>query len=56
MTQESLAERAELNIRTVQKIESGNINLLLTTVLRLGEALNCDDWRELLGKPGENNA
>jgi len=39
MTQETLAELADLNIRTVQKIEAGEINILLTTFLRLQKAL-----------------
>jgi transcriptional regulator with XRE-family HTH domain len=49
LTQEALAERVELNIRTVQKIEAGDVNLLLTTVLRLRSALKCP-WESLLGK------
>jgi len=40
-TQEKLAELTDLNIRTVQKIEACNINILLTTVLRLQKALGC---------------
>ena len=35
ITQEKLAELVDLNIRTVQKIEAGDVNILLTTVLRL---------------------
>jgi len=48
ITQERLAELADLNIRTVQKIEAGHINILLTTVLRIKESLRCD-WQQLLG-------
>ncbi|HKK19239.1 MAG TPA: helix-turn-helix transcriptional regulator [Opitutales bacterium] len=48
LTQEKLAERAQLAARTVQKIEAGEINILLTTTRRLREALKCD-WNELLG-------
>jgi len=44
-----LAELVDLNIRTVQKIEAGNVNILLTTVLRLRKALGCS-WDVLLGK------
>ncbi len=47
ITQERLAELAELNIRTVQKIEAGELNVLLTTVLRLQRALGCA-WEELM--------
>ena len=46
MTQERLAELTDLNIRTVQKIEAGEINILLTTVLRIREALDCA-WTKL---------
>jgi transcriptional regulator with XRE-family HTH domain len=41
MTQEKLAEVADLNIRTVQKIEAGHINILLTTLVRIQKALGC---------------
>ena len=41
MTQERLAELADLNIRTVQKIEAGDINILVTTLLRIQKALGC---------------
>ena len=47
MTQERLAELADLNLRTVQKIEAGNINILITTVLRIHKALQCP-WTRLL--------
>jgi len=48
ITQEKLAELVDLNIRTIQKIEAGHVNILLTTVLRLRKALSCS-WDELLG-------
>ena len=46
MTQEKLAELADLNIRTVQKIEAGNINILVTTLFRLQWVLGCE-WDRL---------
>jgi transcriptional regulator with XRE-family HTH domain len=49
ITQEKLAELVDLNIRTIQKIEAGHVNILLTTVLRLQKALGCG-WSDLLGK------
>jgi transcriptional regulator with XRE-family HTH domain len=49
ITQEKLAELVDLNIRTIQKIEAGHVNILLTTVLRLQKALGCS-WGDLLGK------
>jgi transcriptional regulator with XRE-family HTH domain len=48
LTQEQLAERADLNSRTVQKIEAGDITILVTTLVRLREALGCE-WKRLLG-------
>jgi transcriptional regulator with XRE-family HTH domain len=45
---EQLAELVDLNIRTVQKIEAGNINILLTTLLRIQRALKCH-WNKLVG-------
>jgi len=47
ITQEKLAEQAELNIRTLQKIEAGQTNILITTAARLQKALACD-WDSLM--------
>jgi transcriptional regulator with XRE-family HTH domain len=47
VTQEHLAERADLNIRTLQKIEAGQTNILVTTAKRLRDALGCP-WDSLL--------
>lgn len=47
LTQEKLAELATLNIRTVQKIEAGELNVLITTAIRLQRALKCS-WDSLL--------
>lgn len=47
ITQEKLAELVQINPRTVQKIEAGKINILLTTVLRLQKALGCP-WNDLM--------
>jgi transcriptional regulator with XRE-family HTH domain len=49
LTQEKLAELVDLNIRTIQKIEAGDVNILLTTVVRLRSALKCP-WESLLGR------
>jgi len=48
MTQAKLAELVDLNIRTIQKIEAGHINMLVTTAMRIQKALNCP-WEDLLG-------
>lgn len=47
MTQEELAEVTGLHLRTVQKIEAGEINILITTVQKLQRALKCA-WGKLL--------
>jgi len=46
-TQEKLAELTDLNIRTVQKIEAGETNILITTAARIQKALACD-WNKLV--------
>ena len=47
ITQEKLAELADLNIRTLQKIEAGQTNILLTTAARLQKAVGCE-WDDLV--------
>jgi transcriptional regulator with XRE-family HTH domain len=47
ITQEKLAELAHLNIRTVQKIEAGQTNILITTAKRIQIAIGCT-WESLL--------
>ena len=47
LTQEKLAELADLHLRSLQKIEAGEINLLVTTVFRIKRALKCS-WDRLL--------
>ena len=47
ITQEKLAELADLNIRTIQKIEAGQTNILITTAARIQNALACD-WNKLM--------
>jgi transcriptional regulator with XRE-family HTH domain len=41
ISQQQLAERADLNIRNVQRIEAGEINVILATAVRIGQALGC---------------
>ena len=41
LTQQQLAEFADLNIRNVQRIEAGEIDVLLTTTVRIRKALDC---------------
>jgi transcriptional regulator with XRE-family HTH domain len=50
ITQERLAEMVALHPRTIQKIEAGKVNILLTTVIRFQRALRCS-WDTLHGKP-----
>lgn len=41
ITQQQLAEMADLNIRNVQRIEAGESDVLLTTAVRISKALGC---------------
>jgi DNA-binding XRE family transcriptional regulator len=41
LTQEKLAELADLAPRTIQKIEAGQLDILVTTIHRLQQALHC---------------
>ena len=41
ITQEKLAELVDLNLRTIQKIEAAEINILVTTAMRIQKALDC---------------
>jgi transcriptional regulator with XRE-family HTH domain len=46
-TQEKLAEKAEIATRNLQKIEGGEINILVTTAFRIQLALHCS-WKRLM--------
>lgn len=48
LTQEVLAEKTDLNPRTIQKIEAGHIQILVLTMARLQAAIGCS-WTALLG-------
>jgi transcriptional regulator with XRE-family HTH domain len=41
ITQQQLAEGTGLNIRTIQRIEAGQTNILITTMLKLILAIGC---------------
>lgn len=47
LTQEELAESAQIATRNLQKIEAGEINILATTVFRIQLALQCS-WKRLM--------
>lgn len=47
LTQQQLAEFADLNIRNVQRIEAGQIDILLSTTARIRKALGCS-WEKLI--------
>lgn len=49
ITQEKLAENADLNVRTLQKIEAGSTNILITTAIRIRRAVGCP-WDNLFGR------
>lgn len=41
LTQEQVAEKIEISLRNMQRIEAGEINPLATTLIRLRKALGC---------------
>jgi transcriptional regulator with XRE-family HTH domain len=41
ISQQQLAELADLNIRSFQRIEAGEVDVLLSTFVRIAEALGC---------------
>lgn len=47
LTQEGLAEAAELDPRALQKIEAGEVDSQISTLARLQHALVCD-WDAIL--------
>lgn len=47
MTQERLAELSELHLRSLQKIEAGEKNVLTTTLRRIHRSLGCS-WDDLM--------
>jgi hypothetical protein len=44
-----LAELSELHYRSVQKIEAGEMAIVVPTLHRIRDALKCD-WSDLLGR------
>jgi len=55
VTQEELAERVNLHARSIQKIERGEHDLLLTTVVRIQAGLGCP-WDNVLGPAAKRPA
>jgi len=47
LTQDKLAELANLSTRNLQKVEAGQINILVTTAIRIQLALRCP-WKRLM--------
>ena len=47
LTQDRLAELAEISTRNLQKVEAGELNILLTTIVRVQLALKCP-WKKLM--------
>jgi transcriptional regulator with XRE-family HTH domain len=49
ISQQQLAELADLNIRSLQRIEAGEVDVLLTTVVRIRKALG-SPWEQIVPK------
>ena len=50
LTQEALAERIAMDVKDVQKIEAGEVNITFRTLVRLADALGCS-LGELVAPP-----
>lgn len=48
MTQEELAERASINVRTIQRIESGEVDSRLYTITVIANALEVEEHGRLV--------
>jgi len=49
ITQEKLSELANLDIRSLQRFEAAEMNIVLTSLINVRKALGCK-WDELLPK------
>jgi transcriptional regulator with XRE-family HTH domain len=47
LTQEQLAELSSISTRNLQKVEAGQINILVTTAIRIQLGLGCP-WKRLM--------
>ena len=47
LTQERLAELADLSLRNIQRVEAGELNVLMTAVVRIHRALGCSPGKLL---------
>jgi transcriptional regulator with XRE-family HTH domain len=47
LTQEKLAELAGISTRNLQKVEAGELNILVTTAMRIQLGLRCP-WKRLM--------
>lgn len=47
LTQQKLAELSEISTRNLQKVEAGELNILLTTAIRIQIGLKCA-WNRLM--------
>ena len=50
LTQEALAERIAMDVKDVQRIEAGEVNITFRTLVRLADALGCS-LGELVAPP-----
>ena len=51
LTQEEAADRAGIDYKRWQRLESGAVNATLRTLLRVADALGTNVWAMLEGKP-----
>ena len=51
LTQEEAADRAGIDYKRWQRLEGGNVNATLRTLLRVADALDTNVWAMLQGRP-----
>jgi transcriptional regulator with XRE-family HTH domain len=51
LTQEEAADRAGIDYKRWQRLESGTVNATLRTLLRVADALGTNVWEMLQGRP-----
>jgi transcriptional regulator with XRE-family HTH domain len=51
LTQEDLAERSKIDVKRIQRIEAGTVNVTIKTLVKIASALNLTLW-QLLNERG----
>jgi transcriptional regulator with XRE-family HTH domain len=55
LTQERVAFLSDIDYKRYQRIEAGEVNVTLRTLVRIAEAIGADLWRELLASADQDS-